>query len=506
MKFINTIQNSGMRGRALCGWTRVLIAMAAAGAVSPETAVAVLGRPAGGLGEHLKLGGELLARHEDWQWMGGAAGDYGYDWVRLRLRAQFDHGQAQVVVEPWWVGMYGLPGEAVEAMPAGPAGMGGLYYAHNREENPDTVGLHKAYVRIDLGGPLESALKAGRYAYASGLAHQRAADGPKFNTLKTLRLGDRLLSSFEWSAFGRSFDGVQLDLAPGAAQLLTAGYARPTQGGWEKDISTRIEDIDIAYIEWSLARGAGLAHTEPGLYLIGYRDQRQCSQRVDNCGQPQAEADIEIVTAGGHLVGMRPSPWGEIDYLLWFAVQAGDWYEQTHAAYAIAAEIGHQWPELPGKPWLRAGLSVGSGDDDPGDNRHETFHQLAPGTRKYQLFPYYDFQNSQSAYLHAILKPGRRLTLRFDASANRLDASADRWYMGTGPTQSSGNIFGYIARPSGGGRDLSAELSLNIQYHPHPRLALELFIARVWGGEVMRASYPEDVDATLFTLQASTRF
>ena len=40
-------------------------------------------------------------------------------------------------------------------------------------------------------------LKVGRFTYVSGLEHMQKKDGKKFNMLKTLRLGDRMISSFE---------------------------------------------------------------------------------------------------------------------------------------------------------------------------------------------------------------------------------------------------------------------------------------------------------------------
>jgi len=54
--------------------------------------------------------------------------------------------------------------------------------------------------------------KLGRLEYGDGLEVLEKSDGQHFNMLKTMRLGDRMISSFGWSAFGRSFDGVSYNM------------------------------------------------------------------------------------------------------------------------------------------------------------------------------------------------------------------------------------------------------------------------------------------------------
>ena len=47
--------------------------------------------------------------------------------------------------------------------------------------------------------------------------------------------------------------------------------------------------------------------------------------------------------------------------------------DQTHRAFSVAVEAGHEWSAAPWRPWLRAGFLRASGDDDPADDRHGTF-------------------------------------------------------------------------------------------------------------------------------------
>lgn len=456
----------------------------------------------------LELGVESWVRYEDWDWFGGGdAGKYDFGFGRHRLTGVYRAEGLEWVLEPQVVWMEGLPVDAVEAPPRGPAGMGALYSLHNGEDGPESFGLNRAFLKAEdlWGSGLTATL--GRMSYASGLEHLRPGDGKRFNILKTLRLGDRLLSSFEWSAFGRSFDGLRLDAGTGGEDpRWSAALFSPTQGGWEKDFNETIEDIRIGTLVVTLPRGTLYEGAEASAFVIHYEDERACGQRVDNTGLACERADIGVTSLGGHLVGMHPAGPGEADYLVWGVVQTGDWYEQDHRAWSLALEAGYQWTDAPWRPWLRAGVFASSGDGDARDGDHETFFQLSPGTRKYQLFPYYDLQNARYGFLQAFLFPLPGITVRIDYTRARLAEAEDRWYMGTGPTQEAGRIFGYLARPTGGETDLSDEGSLMVRWQPLEWLTVEAFYSHVEGDAVIQSLYADDPDADYASIEARIAF
>lgn len=453
------------------------------------------------------FGAEVMARHEDWNWFGRADDGYQFQLGRVRIDMKQEWARCQLFVQPQYVAMANLPNNAVRPPPAAVQGMGGLYYAHNGSESPSRAGFHQAWMQVELDDANGWRLRLGRTTYGSGLEHLAASDGPKFNSLKNMRLGDRLLSSFEWSAFARAFDGVQLEGRFGEGWPLTVSWFYPTQGGWEQDFNQTMDDVRVATIAITAAKDRFLPGGELGLFFHDYSDTRACSQRVDNSGQTlAAEADLDVRVAGAHLLGIAPLAGGQFDYLFWGTVQWGDWYELDHLAYALALEGGYQWTHLPLKPWLRSGYFLGSGDSDPSDGTHGTFFQLAPGTRKYQLFPYYDLQNIEYVFAQLLLFPHERVKVRLDYSYNNLANSHDRWYMGTGPTQNSGSVFGYLGRPSGGQKALSQEASLSIAIKLSQFLSMDLFYAHAWGGDVIRSIYPDDPDADYASVEATFSF
>lgn len=447
--------------------------------------------------------GELLTRAESWSWFGDAESSYEYAFARLRVSARYRFRDWEAVLQPQFVAFTGLPDDSFRAAPLGPSGMGALYYQHNGTTSPESAGLREAFVRWNAPDGVWR-VQLGRFAYASGVEHLAAADGAKFNKLKQLRLADRLVSTFDWSAFGRSFDGAQVRYTAPQGPVATAAWMMPTEGGWDRDFNRPLPEVRIAAATLTLPKDTVVPGGELAFFAYHYRDTRHTAQRIDNSGQPAARADLDLLTVGAHLVGLRALGPGQWDYLAWGAVQTGDWYEQSHRAGIAALETGYQWTALPAKPWLRLGGHFATGDDDPADGRHGTFFQLAPGTRKYQLFPYYNFQNTQGAFVQLLLAPTKRLSVRLDLAANRLTEAADRWYMGSGPTQDDG-VFGYVARPTGGSRDLGREAAVTLAYQATKTFRLELFYARAWGSRVIEAVYG-DADGGFGSCELTCQF
>jgi len=464
--------------------------------------------------ERLTLGGNVLFRYAYWNWFGTNKGtktnnDYSFGFQRTRLNLKYTSENMEIFFQPQYVHMFGLPDDAVSNV-TGPFGMGGLYYLHNPEENPYDFGVHQAYLRLNNLFGTNLFFKGGRFEYSDGLEVQDKKDGKKFNILKNMRLADRMISPFGWSAFGRSFDGVVAGWDDDRFNLTTS-FFYPTQGGWEKDIDETINDIDIFTTTLTAKKGTLLPDTEFAGFFYNYEDKRDCTQRPDNDihqSDPfySSHADIEVQMFGGHMLGIYDWGPGQLDTLLWGGVQTGDWYERDHDAYGIAGEIGYQFTKMAWKPWFRTGYFIGSGDSDPSDGDHETFFQMAPGTRKYQLYPYYDLQNNRDFFVQLITKPTKKLTTRMDYHIVQLDESADRWYMGTGPTQKSGCISGYIPRNGGGHDALSQEVSIMLSYALNPQCDLVAFYSHVWGEGVVKNVYEKDNEADYFSLQIQYKF
>jgi len=458
--------------------------------------------------ERLTFGGTVFGRHAYWNWFEGPSGDngYNYQFQRTRLHLKYSSTGWTALIEPQYVTMWGVPDDAFKTPPEGPLGMGGLYYYHNDDTTPQDIGIHQAYLLLHpSGNPLQC--KLGRLEYSDGLEVFEKSDGQHFNMLKTMRLGDRMISPFGWSAFGRSFDGgvVQYD---NEALNGTASFFYPTQGGWEEDVDTTIDDIGIGTFTLTTKKDAFIRGMEVAGFYYNYQDDRNINQRVDNqpLPKPSKGVDIDIHMVGGHAVGIYAVGPGQVDILFWGGYQFGDWYELDQRAFAFTGEAGYQFTEVYAKPWFRLGYYVGSGDGDPTDGDHETFFQMAPGTRKYNLLPYCDLMNTEDIFLQLITYPAKNLMVRADYHFLQLNEADDLWYMGSGPTQESGDVFGYLGRPTHGNDDLSQEFDLLVNYKLNPHLTLLGSYSHIFGDDVVEGVYTEDSDADYAAVALSFEF
>jgi len=457
----------------------------------------------------ITLGGKMLFRYAYWNWFEAPSdeNEYSFGFERTRLNLHCTTGFLDLLVEPQYVHMVNLPDDAVSPPPRGPLGMGGLYYLHNDDREAYDVGFHQAYIELTSPFGYGFSFKGGRFEYSDGLEVLQPSDGEKFNALKKMRIGDRLISPFGWSAFGRSFDGGLAEYDNRHVNVTTT-FFYPTQGGWEEDIDDTIDEIPISTVTVTAKRGTVLPGAELAAFYYNYRDDRDETQRVDNTGRPIEDCDIDIHMVGGHVEGLYSLGPGELDVLVWGGGQFGDWYELDQQAFAVSAEFGYQFPNLFAKPWLRAGYYIGSGDSNPGDNDHETFFQMAPGTRKYNLLPYCDLMNVEDTFVQLITRPTKKTTVRLDYHYLRVNEDEDRWYMGSGPTQDERHhkIFGYIGRPTNGDDDLAQELDLIVQHKINPHCGVALSYSHVFGGDVIEGVYGEDDQADYASVELTLQF
>lgn len=380
-----------------------------------------------------------------------------------------------------------LPTDAI-----GPGGLGtgpfyyvasGIPYSYQASVREFTVSVHTR----DRG----VSVTIGRMPYASG------AEGEPFNVrpegsrvaeLRRLRLDGRLVGTFDWSFYQRRFDGVRLDLGRGR-DYAGAGAFLVSQGGFEESTNLTIPKLQVG------TAFAGRRHGSTGetqLFAHVYRDRREIDIRPDNAGVPVDAADVTIWAAGGSHLGTRELARGDADWLAWGAMQGGDWYGQAHRAVGVALEGGYRWREQPGRPWIRAGISYASGDDDGRDGRHGTFFPMLQDTRTYALSMVYAHANLRDAFAQVLADPHPRVRARVDLHRLDLAQAADRWYQGSGATAREGRFFGFSTRPSSGARGLGTILEGTADVRISRYWSVNGYVGRMWGGPVVRGVFRGD--------------
>ena len=214
------------------------------------------------------------------------------------------------------------------------------------------------------------------------------------------------------------------------------------------------------------------------MFGLAYRDDR--STRAGGLAEP-----VNVYTLGFQSLGIYPIGPGQLDFLTWFAGQAGRYNGTDHLAYAAIVEGGYQLPKLWSAPWLRLGVNLASGDGDATDGEHHTFFNMLPTNHLY--YGYADqlaFQNLLNPFLQVRLSPHEKLQLNFFVHRFLLMNDDDRRYAGTGAFDK--RVFGFPSQPSRGYSTIGTEYDLVATIPIHRTLTLEGGYSLLKGAKLLR--------------------
>jgi hypothetical protein len=291
-----------------------------------------------------------------------------------------------------------------------------------------------------------ASLTVGRMPFSSG--GEVVSGSFSLQRIKAERLQSRLIGNFEWSYYQRRFDGARVDVDRPHWHFNLSAFV-PTQGGFEESTNLSMPKVQAAAASFTL-KSSNVDWQGFG-YL--YRDRRGVAAVVDNTFSLDRPVDVTIATLGGSYVRVLPRQSGEYDLVGWAAAQTGDWYGRSHRAASVALEGGHRWRHASLRPWLRAGYHWASGDRNQEDDRHGTFFQMLPSSRKYALSSVYAHMNVRDLFGQLLIEPDR-FKARIEVHALQLASGQDLWYQGSGVTASEGRYFGFSGRAAGGHRAL----------------------------------------------------
>ena len=343
---------------------------------------------------------------------------------------------------------------------------------------------------------------SGGLAAADGAALPNNGDAPNLHLAQLMeqRLDGRLIGNFESSYYQRRFDGARVDVN-GDSWHASAGVFAPTQGGYEESANLTMPQMQVAAGAVTHVR----PRTELQAFVYLYRDRRDGDTAVvDNTFSAARAVDITVASIGGSHAAVRTTPAGELDTLVWGALQLGDWYGQSHRGAALALELGHRWTGPAWAPWLRGGFSWASGDGDADDGRHRTFFQMLPSSRKFALSSTYTHMNLRDLFVQALVEP-RGVRARIEVHRLSLASGRDLWYYGSGATSSSDRYFGYSGRGGASESDLGTVLEGTIDVPIVKHWSVNAYLGVMWGGAVVDQLFT-DKRFALWTLENVIRF
>ncbi len=459
------------------------------------------GQSLGQISENLRITGEFRGRYEAYDFFqpgpaANANNEYDFWALRGRLGVLATSRFVDGYVQGEYSGVYGLPNDAF-ATPGGALGLGALYYTENHSNtSPSDVHLKQAYLnfKFDPVGLNGLSLKAGRFEIKEGLEYKTG--DAKFDALKTTRVSQRLLGTFDFAHASRNFDGVAT-VYDQPQYNISLSATHPTEGGFNLQGQDEISDIDLFYTAITSKKDALLPGVEGRLFYLYYGDERAVKP-VDNRPAPQrsllSESDLRIHTVGTHWLGLQKLGVGAVDALFWGSYQFGDWGNQNHQAWAYDLEAGYQWTGLPFKPWLRGGFFQSSGDANAHDGTHGTFFQVLPTVRLYAKFPFFNLMNLNDAFAQIIASPTDNTKVAVDFHHLTLSERNDLFYAGAGAS-SRDNSFGYLGRPANGNNTIGELVDIGFTHNINKELSWNAYYAHAFGGSYIDDFYRSKQDA-----------
>jgi hypothetical protein len=422
--------------------------------------------------------------------------------VRVRASGEYawkDH--VRVFAEGQWAGVYDLDNTA--------SGAAALY--RNNAHNPpsSSVNSFRVYQLFAQGGlDSENWLRVGRQALKNASAISYKEGNWKY--LKNKRLGQRLVGGVGWTHGERSYDGFSARMEQDG-HVLHLYAAEPTTGVFEIDRGyQRQKDVIFGGLDWTVERGTWLENTELSTFFLGFSDDRDADKVAGLFGE------IQVYTFGISSLGVYPMGPGNLDVILWGAMQLGRFVDSTpggsttptgirrldQLAGAAIAEVGYQLPDVWGKPWLRTGVNLASGDSSRTDGDHGSFFNVLPTNHLY--YGYADqlaFSNLIDLMVQLKLSPAPKLGLELVFHQFWLYTKNDFRYFGSGAFEQRN--LGYGRSASNGSNNVGQEIDFVVSYKVNKHLGLLGGVAHLFGGKVLGSFPDEDANWAFFQVTLS---
>lgn len=378
---------------------------------------------------------------------------------------------------------------AILGLSSDASGAAALYRANSSKGNDETTesfNLKEGWIDIQPTHWLH--VKGGRMNLNMGTWVPYSESNWQY--VKNKRMSQRLMGTVGWTHGTRSFDAGHAGIDVAGHKINLFG-GQPTRGVFDiEDMLEPLHDVVVGGVEWTAPKGVVFDDTEFRGFFLGYEDSRDIAGLF---------GEVEVYTLGGSVLGIYPLGPGNVDIMVWGAVQFGDFPntvgpavdELDHSGWAFLAEAGYQLTELYGKPWIRTGVNMASGDEDPTDGDHETFFNMLPTNHLY--YGYADqlaFQNLIDWFVQFKWAPLPRLSLEVVFHRFWLHEDADLRYFGSGAFNKTS--FGYGGSASGGANDVGNEIDVVAGYKLHQHISVLAGFSQMFGGDVFSGATDDD--------------
>lgn len=289
----------------------------------------------------------------------------------------------------------------------------------------------------------------------------------------------RLISAPPWGNAGQKFDGVKLFYEN---ELFDVDffYVRPVPVDLTEGLNRKPDEYrEEAHFYGLYSTYKGVQDHLFDAYFLALRDTGSAVNANGRSG------DQSIFTLGGRFAGKT----GAFDYDAELAGQWGTFAGDHVQAWMGGVEAGYTLQEVPWNPRIGVGFDYGSGDDDPTDEKHQTFSRLFPTAHAF--FGYLDLfsrQNIIATNVNLTLEPHQKITTRLAWFTFWQDAKRDALYDGSGKPARQ-DLTG------SSGHDLGNELDVSVKWALDRHQSLLLGYSHFWDGNYIQSTgLSEDAD------------
>ena len=264
-----------------------------------------------------------------------------------------------------------------------------------------------------------------------------------------LSYGDqRLVSPLDWGNTGRAFDAVKV-------RYEREGLWVDAFSAWVvEDFTPQDRDFTFSGLYANYSR---LAPTEIETYWFHRDDADRAYIGEDGRSGPRRDNTVgfRVVSRGMGLDGTAEA-----------AYQFGDFAHDDTRAYAIALKGGYTLKEAPYSPRVGLEYTLGSGDNNPSDEEHETFDPLFPFGHFFQGFlDVFGWKNGHDLKGSVGIKPAPDWKVELALHGLWLHEEKDAWY----------NAGGGVIRQDITG-DSGTEIGLEIDIHAKYNIGKAFFL------------------------------
>lgn len=291
------------------------------------------------------------------------------------------------------------------------------------------------------------------------LKSERGTMGLRAGRQEMLFGRERTISPSDWLNTRRTFDGLRL-----------MAHA----GGWKFDaFATRPVELDPQEFnqadESQIFAGIYLQRPLPNkTFAAYYLWLREQDERVNSgSGTP---GGFNYHTLGLAFEGRQKN----FDWTGEAAYQSGNFSTDGIAAYMLSLEGGYTFSTIWAKPRLALGFDVETGDQDPADDKKQTYNLLfAVGHPYFGWADQVGRQNIKSAAVFLTAKPHARITVKLQGYHFVLEEKRDALYNAGGAVSrrdATGAAGGQV------GDEFDAEVTFNFNVHLSAMLGYTRFM------------------------------